>query len=102
MKRLPHCDYSVAFFLFARLRCGAGVESWTGSAGRKLCSQVNSNVAGNDIEVNPEGRLNPNYGRLRVWENSGNSIYHGLQLSLIKKMSHGLQVGGNYTYSHSE
>jgi hypothetical protein len=68
---------------------------------RKLCSQVDSNVAGNGIEINPEGRLNPNYGRLRVWENTVNSIYHGLQLSVKKKMSHGLQVGGNYTYSHS-
>jgi hypothetical protein len=62
---------------------------------------VDSNVASNGIEINPAGRLNPNYGRLRVWENSVNSIYHGLQLSIKKKMSHGLQVGGNYTYSHS-
>jgi hypothetical protein len=53
------------------------------------------------MEINPAGRLNPNYGRLRVWENSVNSIYHGLQLSLKKKMSHGLQFSGNYTYSHS-
>ena len=68
---------------------------------RKLCSQINSNVASNGIEINPAGRLNPNYGRLRVWENSVNSMYHGLQLSLKKKMSHGWQMGGNYTYSHS-
>ena len=69
--------------------------------GRKLCSQVDSNLAANGIEINPVGRLNPNYGRLRVWENSVNSIYHGLQLSLKKKMSHGLQISGNYTFSHS-
>jgi hypothetical protein len=73
----------------------------TDTFGRKLCSQVDSNLAGNGLEINPAGRLNPNYGRLRVWENSVNSIYHGLQLSVKKKMSHGLQVGGNYTYSHS-
>ena len=73
----------------------------TDTFGRKLCSQVNSNLASNGIEINPVGRLNPNYGRLRVWENSVNSIYHGLQLSVKKKMSHGWQVGGNYTYSHS-
>ena len=73
----------------------------TDTFGQKLCSQVNSNLASNGIEINPAGRLNPNYGRLRVWENSVNSIYHGLQLSVKKKMSHGLQVGGNYTYSHS-
>jgi hypothetical protein len=73
----------------------------TDTFGRRLCSQVNSNLASNGLKINPAGRLNPNYGRLRVWENSVNSIYHALQLSLKKQMSHGLQVGGNYTYSHS-
>ncbi len=73
----------------------------TDTFGRKLCSQVNSNLAGNHLEINPAGRLNPNYGRLRVWQNSVNSIYQGLQISVKKKMSHGFQVGGNYTYSHS-
>jgi len=73
----------------------------TDTFGRKLCSQVDSNVASNGIEINPAGRLNPNYGRLRVWENSVNSIYHGLQVSVKKRMSYGFQVGGNYTYSHS-
>lgn len=73
----------------------------TDTFGRRLCSQINSNDAGNGLEINPFGRLNPNYGRLRVWENSVNSIYHGLQLSVKKKMSDGVQVGGNYTYSHS-
>ena len=73
----------------------------TDTFGRKLCSQVDSNLASNGIEINPAGRLNPNYGKLRVWENSVNSIYNGLQLSVKKKISDGLEVGGNYTYSHS-
>src|SRR5437762_13634600 len=51
----------------------------TDTFGRKLCSQVDSNLASNGIEINPVGRLNPNYGRLRIWENTVNSIYHGLQ-----------------------
>jgi hypothetical protein len=72
----------------------------TDNFGRKLCSQVNTNTDANGFVVNPVGRLNPNQGFLRVWENAGNSIYHGLQLSVQKRMSHGLQVGGNYTWSH--
>jgi hypothetical protein len=36
--------------------------------GRRLRSQVDSNLASNGIKINPTGRLNPNYGRLRVWE----------------------------------
>jgi outer membrane receptor protein involved in Fe transport len=61
--------------------------------GRRLCSQI-----GDD---NPFGVLNPNYANLRVWENVANSIYNGLQVSLKLQMSHGLQFGGNYTWSHS-
>ena len=66
----------------------------TDNFGRKLCSQVDENL-------NHRGRLNPNYGTLRVWQNTGNSIYHALQVSLRKKFSGGWQLGGNYTFSHS-
>jgi hypothetical protein len=31
----------------------------------------------------------------------GNSIYHALQLKLTRRMSHGLEIQGAYTYSHS-
>jgi len=73
----------------------------TDTFGRKLCSQVNTSRDANGFVINPDGRLNPNQGFLRVWENAGNSIYHGLQLSVQKGMSHGLQIGGNYTWSHA-
>jgi outer membrane receptor protein involved in Fe transport len=73
----------------------------TDSFGRKLCSQINTDLAPNGLEVNPLGLLNPNYGVLRVWENSANSLYHSLQLSAKKQTKFGLQVSGNYTYAHS-
>jgi outer membrane receptor protein involved in Fe transport len=73
----------------------------TDTFGRKLCSQVNNHQDANGLVINPVGRLNPNQGFLRVWENVGNSIYHGLQLSVQKQMSHGLQIAGNYTWSHA-
>jgi len=69
--------------------------------GRRLCSQVNPNEDANGFVINPVGRLNPNQGLLRVWQNVGSSIYHGLQLSVRKQMSHGLQISGNYTWSHA-
>ena len=68
---------------------------------RKLCSQVDTATDPNGFVINPVGRLNPNYGFLRVWENAGNSIYHGLQLSVKKQLSWGLQINGNYTWSHA-
>jgi hypothetical protein len=62
--------------------------------GRTLCSQRSAG--------NPSGRrLNPNYGRLRVWENVNNSDYNGMQFSLKKQASHGLAFNVNYTWSHS-
>ena len=54
-----------------------------------------------ETEVGFGGRPNPNYGRLRVWENVVNSNYNSMQASLRRQMSHGLQLIVNYTYSHS-
>jgi TonB dependent receptor len=51
--------------------------------------------------LNTSGRPNPNYGRLRVWENVVNSNYNSLQASLKRQMSHGFLFNVNYTYSHS-
>jgi hypothetical protein len=47
------------------------------------------------------GRPNPNYQRLRTWENSVNSNYNGLQASLRRQVSHGLLLDVNYAWSHS-
>jgi outer membrane receptor protein involved in Fe transport len=49
----------------------------------------------------PSGRLNGNYGTLRVWENAANSNYNSFQLSVKKQTSHGLLFNLNYTWSHS-
>lgn len=61
--------------------------------GRNLCSQKSA--------TNSTGRLNPNYGRLRVWENSNSSNYNALQLSVTRQMAHGIQATFHYTYSHA-
>ena len=72
----------------------------TDEFGRNLCSQVNSTVV-NGAKVNPIGRLNPNYGKLRVWENTNNSNYSALQLSVTRQMSRGIQAAFHYTYGHA-
>jgi hypothetical protein len=71
-----------------RLPAGACV---TDNLGRKLCSQ----------SPNPLGRLNPNFGTLRVWENVANSNYSSLQLSVRKQATHGMTFNLNYTWSHA-
>ncbi len=47
------------------------------------------------------GRLNPNYLKLRIWENAVNSNYNSLQFSVKHQMSHGFLFNADYTYSHS-
>ena len=54
-----------------------------------------------DPVFKPGGRLNPNYLKLRTWENSVNSNYNSLQGSLKHQMSHGCCSTLDYTYSHS-
>ncbi len=89
--------------------------SYVGTQGRKLFRAENANrapgialPAGKVVTV--QGRtltglgrrfLNPNYGRLRVWENVSRSWYNALQVAVRKQMSHGFLINGNYTWSHS-
>jgi hypothetical protein len=53
------------------------------------------------LRINPLGRLNPNYGKLRSWLNVSNSNYNSLQAALKKRVSRGIQFNLNYTWSHS-
>ena len=89
--------------------------SYVGTQGRKLFRAEQANRAPGirlpaGTVLNVQGRqltglgrrfLNPNYGRLRVWENVSRSWYHGLQVVVRKAMSHGFMINGNYTWSHS-
>jgi hypothetical protein len=45
--------------------------------------------------------LNPNFGRIDVSLWNSNSFYHALQLELKKRLTHGFQVQGSYTFSKS-
>jgi Carboxypeptidase regulatory-like domain/TonB dependent receptor-like, beta-barrel/TonB-dependent Receptor Plug Domain len=45
--------------------------------------------------------VNPNVGRTNGIFSAGNSFYHALELQLMKRMSHGLQVQGAFTWGKS-
>jgi hypothetical protein len=49
----------------------------------------------------PNAYYNPQYASLYAWRTIGNSSYHGLQLSLRKRFSQGVQFDFNYTFSKS-
>src|SRR5262249_31399707 len=69
--------------------------------GRLLCSQQDSSLNVYGEPNNPVGRLNPNYGVLRVWRDIAESNYNSLQLSLNGRPATGLQMSANYTFSHA-
>jgi hypothetical protein len=45
--------------------------------------------------------INPNVGAIRFVDWGGNSAYDALQIGIVKKMSHGFQVQGSYTWGKS-
>ncbi|MBZ5701842.1 MAG: TonB-dependent receptor [Acidobacteriia bacterium] len=45
--------------------------------------------------------LNPNYGRLRVWDNVSKSWYSGLQVAVRHQVTRGFAFNLNYAWSHS-
>jgi len=45
--------------------------------------------------------MNDNVGDIRLLDWAGNSSYNALQIGVMKKMSHGLQVQGSYTWGKS-
>ena len=69
--------------------------------GRKLCSQRDTGLNQYGQYNNWSGRLNPNFGNLRVWRDIADSNYNSLQLSLRGRPGSGLQLDANYTFSHS-
>jgi hypothetical protein len=48
---------------------------------------------------NKDLRINQNFGTIRFLTFGTNASYEGLQLNIQKRMSHGFQFGGSYTYS---
>ncbi len=51
--------------------------------------------------VTPYAFFNPQFTSLYAWRNTGTSSYHGLQVTIRRGMTHGLQWDFNYTFSKS-
>jgi len=80
------------------------VNRYPGAAlpvGSDIVNNVGETLTGYATASDPLGYPNPNYGRLRAWENVVNSNYNSLQTSLKRQLSHGLLLNVNYTYAHS-
>jgi hypothetical protein len=119
LSSVPHQQQVYNFNLSIDRRIGSNVFSlgYTGSLGRHLLDTRNLNAVppGADFyqTINPQNKnpqsssaLSTNflrpysaYGDIDLREFATNSNYHGLMLAAQHRLSHGINVNANYTYS---
>ncbi|MEW6735052.1 MAG: TonB-dependent receptor [Acidobacteriota bacterium] len=90
--------------------------SYVGSAAHKLARFRQPNFgpaafplvavasSGNSLQINVQQRIarpDARLGAYTIFENSANSNYHALQLSLAKRYSNGFDLLASYTYAHA-
>ena len=76
--------------------------AYVGSSSRHLQRLYNINAAGpGDSRTERERRMIPSLGAITVTDSSGSASYHGLQATLDKRVSRGIQGSVSYTWSHS-
>jgi len=62
---------------------------------------INGNLTSGPNAGLPLNPVNPNFGSIRGMFYQGRSYFNALELQLAKRMSHGFQVQGTYTWSKS-
>jgi hypothetical protein len=76
--------------------------SYVGSSSRHLQRLYNVNAAGpGDAATEPQRRLIPSLGSIAVTDAAGSASYHGLETTIDKRLSDGMQGSLSYTWSHS-
>jgi hypothetical protein len=71
-----------------------------GNAYSPLCNATDPNAT-EDPSCAPAPTINPNFGSVRTMLYEGQSYYNALEAQLAKRMSHGFQVQGTFTWSKS-
>ncbi len=71
--------------------------AYVGNHGLNLRRDLNLNYYDPTLGARP----NPNFADINVETASGQNVYHSLQTSYTKRFSNGLQLEGNYTWSHA-
>ncbi len=62
---------------------------------------VNGNLISGPNAGNPPDTINPNFGSVRGMFYQGRSYYNALEVQLAKRMSHGFQAQGTFTWGKS-
>jgi hypothetical protein len=74
------------------------ISGGTGTNGNPVAANLRVVVPQGTIYHPPAYRPNPNVGSGTQWFDQGTSSYHALDVSLTKRMTHGLTFKANYTY----
>jgi hypothetical protein len=72
-----------------------------GNAFSAQCNSLDPNGAADPTSCAPPPLLNPNFSSIRAVFYKGRSYYNSLELQLVKRMSHGFQLQGSYTWGKS-
>ena len=62
---------------------------------------INGNLTTGPNAGNPPSTINPNYGSIRALFYEGHSYYNALEAQLSKRLSHGFQMQGVFTWAKS-
>ena len=73
---------------------------YVGSKGTHLSYNTDANAPVYDPVSGTATSPDPNFGQVVMDTSGGNSIYHSIQLTVEKRMSHGFAVNGNYSWNH--
>ena len=78
-----------------------GTLAYVGSKGNHLfmTAEMNPGVYGRTGNLNQRRVYAPNFAQVTDQSSRGNSSYHAMQLSVNKRLTHGLTVLANYTWS---
>jgi hypothetical protein len=126
-QQIPNLSYPLGPFIsqgshplpnvagFDYIRRDIYTQQWNLSVGRQLGADTTIQVAyvgnhGLDLRRNLNinffdptlgRRPNPDYGDINIEGNTGQSVYHSLQISFKRRSSSGLEFDAEYTYSHT-
>lgn len=94
-----NANYTATQAMYDMYSCFAGNETTALFVADLFCLPACAQLSGQPSGGQPFNFWDDQFSSLYAWRSTGNSAYHGMQLSLRKAMSNGLQFDVNYTFS---
>ena len=115
MDQNPRRNYVMQWNINVQRQITSSLTATVGYIGSRGVHMLMRGDDGNDVQAtltsagwlwpynptNKDLRVNPNFGGIRFMNFNSDSTYEGLVINVQKRMSHGLQFGGSYTWSKS-